>query len=86
VDEDALSLVLLEGKLAGAALDVHQAEGDNNVSPLADLPNVVLTPHIGAMTIDSQREIGRRIIAIVDDFASGARNTPDNIPEGIQTL
>jgi phosphoglycerate dehydrogenase-like enzyme len=69
VDEDALSLVLREGKLAGAALDVHQAEGDNKISPLADLPNAVLTPHIGAMTIDSQREIGRRILDIIDNFA-----------------
>lgn len=86
VNEDALNLALREEKLAGAALDVHQAEGDNKISPLADLPNVVLTPHIGAMTIDSQREIGRRIIAIVDDFSSFARNPSGTISESIQTL
>lgn len=68
VDEVALSEVLRRGDLAGAALDVHQAEGDNHISPLADLPNAILTPHIGAMTIDSQQEIGRRIVRIIDDF------------------
>lgn len=69
VDEDALRYELTTGgRLRGAALDVHQAEGEGKVSPLADLPNVILTPHIGAMTIDSQREIGRRVVEIVDNF------------------
>ncbi len=69
VDETALYHALVtEGGLAGAGLDVHQNEGEGKVSPLAELPNVVLTPHIGASTIDSQREIGERIIEIVDSF------------------
>lgn len=68
VDEVALGEVLRRGDLAGAALDVHQAEGDNQISPLADCPNAILTPHIGAMTIDSQQEIGRRIVDIIDNF------------------
>ena len=71
VDEQALYQTLkTERGLAGAALDVHQEEGEGKISPLAGLPNVVLTPHIGAMTIDSQREIGRRVIEIVDAFLS----------------
>jgi D-3-phosphoglycerate dehydrogenase len=69
VDETALGEALRQGKLAGAALDVHQREGENCISSLADLDNVVLTPHIGAMTVDSQREIGRKILEIIDDFA-----------------
>lgn len=69
VDEVALSEVLSRGDLAGAALDVHQTEGDNQISPLADCPNAILTPHIGAMTIDSQQEIGRRIVGIIDNFS-----------------
>jgi phosphoglycerate dehydrogenase-like enzyme len=68
VDEGALYQALREGRLAGAALDVHVEEGEGKISPLARLPNVVLTPHIGAMTIDSQREIGRRVVEIVDGF------------------
>ena len=70
VDEDALLRELVSGaRLIGAALDVHQREGEGKISPLAGLPNVVLTPHIGASTLDSQRAIGREVIAIVDSFA-----------------
>lgn len=69
VDEEALYLELAEGKrLRGAALDVHEHEGEGNLSPLANLTNVILTPHIGAMTRDAQREIGCRINHIVDAF------------------
>jgi len=70
VDEAALLQALTQpGGLAGAALDVHIQEGEGCLSPLAELPNVVLTPHIGATTIDSQREIGQQIVAAIDDFA-----------------
>lgn len=71
VDEAALLAALQEGHIAGAALDVHEREGEGVISPFADLPNVVLTPHIGAMAVDSQREIGMRVIEIVDAFTSG---------------
>ncbi len=71
VNEEALRQALSAGgRLGGAALDVHQAEGEGKVSPLAELPNVILTPHIGASTIDSQREIGRRVVEIIDTFAA----------------
>jgi D-3-phosphoglycerate dehydrogenase len=71
VDEKSLYLALTRGdRLQGAALDVHKAEGEGKISPLAELPNVILTPHIGAMTIETQREIGRRILATVNTFAA----------------
>ena len=70
VDEEALFHELTEGKrLGGAALDVHEKEGEGTMSPFTDLPNVVLTPHIGAMAIDSQQEIGRRLLELVASFA-----------------
>jgi D-3-phosphoglycerate dehydrogenase / 2-oxoglutarate reductase len=69
VDENALLEALRDGRLAGAGLDVHVREGEGHVSPLADLPNVILTPHIGAATIDAQREIGRIVVDIVDRFS-----------------
>lgn len=69
VDEHALYKALVDGRLSGAALDVHKEEGDGKISPLASLSNVLLTPHIGAGTRDSQREIGERIIEIVTDFS-----------------
>ena len=75
LEEAALAKALSEGGgLAGAALDVHQQEGENKASPLAGLANVVLTPHIGAMTVDTQREIGRRIVDIIDEYPAGIRS------------
>lgn len=74
VDETALAEALRAGdRLRGAALDVHVAEGDGKVSPLAGLPNVVLTPHVGAMTVDAQREIGREVVRIIETFESDRR-------------
>jgi phosphoglycerate dehydrogenase-like enzyme len=72
VDEAALYQELTTpGRLAGAGLDVHAAEGEGKISQLAELDNVVLTPHIGASTIDTQRQIGERVLEIVrDDLAT----------------
>lgn len=70
VDEAALYQALAEGRLAGAALDVHQAEGEGKISPMAEFKNVILTPHIGASTYDSQKEIGDIIIETIDAFTA----------------
>ncbi len=67
VDEAALLESLRSGRVAGAGLDVHEREGEGNISALAGEPNVLLTPHIGAATIDSQREIGRIIERLIDE-------------------
>lgn len=76
VDERALHEALLRGgPPAGAGLDVHESEGEGRISPLAGLPNVVLTPHIGATTVDTQREIGERILEIVGTFATRRSGT-----------
>ncbi|MCP3920573.1 MAG: hydroxyacid dehydrogenase, partial [bacterium] len=67
VIDQALFDALHSGHLAGAGVDVHELEGEGEISPLATLPNVILTPHMGAGTIDSQRRIGERVIAIVTE-------------------
>ena len=68
VNEMALYEALAEGRLGGAGMDVHQKEGEGKVSPLAEFKNVILTPHIGASTVDSQREIGEIILEYVEAF------------------
>jgi len=55
VDEEALSRVLQEGCLSGAALDVFTKEPYNG--PLAKLDNVILTPHIGSYAVESRVEM-----------------------------
>jgi D-3-phosphoglycerate dehydrogenase / 2-oxoglutarate reductase len=68
VDEGALHDALTSGRLRGAALDVHQREGKGQISPLARLPNVILTPHIGASTVETQEQIGVRVVEIIEAF------------------
>lgn len=47
IDDDALMQALREGKLAGAALDVFSQEPLPSDSPLYDVPNLIMTPHVG---------------------------------------
>ncbi|HTD94249.1 MAG TPA: phosphoglycerate dehydrogenase [Chitinophagaceae bacterium] len=65
VDLDALRKSLIEGALSGAAIDVFPWEpeknGDRFQSPLQDLPNVILTPHIGGSTEEAQQNIGEDV-------------------------
>jgi D-3-phosphoglycerate dehydrogenase len=62
VDHVSLRDALTSGHLAGAAVDVFPAEpkgrGDEFVSELRGLPNVILTPHIGGSTEEAQSDIG----------------------------
>lgn len=55
VDEKALAQALKEGKLGGAALDVFEAEPltESGASPFAGISNLILTPHIAGVTIES---------------------------------
>jgi D-3-phosphoglycerate dehydrogenase len=57
VDEAALHAALAQGRIAGAGLDVYTTEPCTD-SPLFDLPNVVVTPHLGASTDEAQERAG----------------------------
>jgi D-3-phosphoglycerate dehydrogenase / 2-oxoglutarate reductase len=57
VDETALYNALKEGAIAGAALDVFEEEPTTR-SPIFSLPNVVVTPHLGASTAEAQDRAG----------------------------
>jgi D-3-phosphoglycerate dehydrogenase len=65
VDIDALTESLTEGRLSGAAIDVFPLEpeknGDQFITPLQHLPNVLLTPHIGGSTEEAQQNIGEDV-------------------------
>lgn len=68
IDEDALYDAIKNGKLGGAALDVFEVEPATS-HKLAELDNVILTPHMGAMTKEAQalaaNVIGEKIIQIL---------------------
>jgi len=68
IDEEALYDAIKNGNLGGAALDVFEKEPATD-SPLATLPNVILTPHIGAQTKEAQslaaNVIAEKIIQIL---------------------
>jgi D-3-phosphoglycerate dehydrogenase len=62
VDEAALVDALRSGHMAGAALDVFSDEPLPEDSSLRSFPNVVLTPHIAASTVEAQRDVGTQIV------------------------
>jgi D-3-phosphoglycerate dehydrogenase len=65
IELNDLRKVLESGQLAGAAVDVFPQEpeknGDRFESPLQNLPNVILTPHIGGSTEEAQQNIGEDV-------------------------
>ena len=75
IDEQALYKALKEGKIAGAALDVYadepKSEGAEFKSKLKELDNVVLSSHLGASTIEAQRETSTEIARVVSGYLLG---------------
>lgn len=65
VDLEALRKAIIEEAIGGAAIDVFPWEpeknGDRFQTPLQDLPNVILTPHIGGSTEEAQQNIGEDV-------------------------
>lgn len=86
VDIHALHLALKSGHLSGAALDVFPVEPKSRDealdSPLRGMPNVILTPHIGGSTQESQENIGREVAEkLVSYLQTGATKGSVNFPE-----
>ena len=89
VDHNALREHLLSGHIAGAAVDVFaeepKAAGEPFSSGLQNLPNVILTPHIGGSTEEAQQDIGRFVAGKLREYATTGTSTMSvNLPQ-VQT-
>ena len=71
MDEKALLEALASSRLGGAALDVRETEPPTAGSGLENLSNVILTPHIGAFTMEAQQRTFEAVATDVDLLLSG---------------
>ena len=83
---DALAEAIRGGRIGGAAVDVFPVEPKGNaeafVSPLQNLPNVILTPHIGGSTLEAQENIGLEVAAKLVRYSdNGSTLSAVNFPE-----
>ena len=80
VDEVALAELLKSGHVAGAAFDVF-AEEPATENPLFNLPNVVVTPHLGAATTEAQENVALQVAEQMSDYLlTGAVTNALNMP------
>ena len=80
VDEAALVDSIRSGHVAGAALDVFESEPPVG-NPLLELPEVVVTPHLGASTTEAQEKVAQQIAEQMSDYLlGGAVNNALNMP------
>jgi D-3-phosphoglycerate dehydrogenase / 2-oxoglutarate reductase len=85
VDHSALRRHIESGHLGGAAVDVFPREprgrGEEFVSELRGLPNVILTPHVGGSTEEAQQDIGEFVAGKLRDFlTAGTTSLSVNLP------
>lgn len=86
VDIPALHAALSKGSLRGAAIDVFPVEPASAAhtfeSPLRELDNVILTPHVGGSTVEAQRNLGVEVSEKLRDYLMlGAVRGSVNLPE-----
>ena len=80
IDEAALVEALRSGHVAGAALDVFEIEPATE-NPLFNLPNVVVTPHLGASTSEAQENVALQVAQQMSDYLlTGAVQNALNMP------
>jgi D-3-phosphoglycerate dehydrogenase / 2-oxoglutarate reductase len=81
VNETDLVEAIKSGQVAGAALDVYETEPLPAPHPLRELPQVIMTPHLGASTEEAQENVGIEVAeAITDYLLFGAVRNAVNLP------
>ncbi len=83
VDEQALCAALDRGHLAGAALDVFDPEPPSPDNPLLHRDDVIATPHIAGVTVESRERMWRMAVSMALQVWNGEK--PDHIvnPEAL---
>ena len=79
------------GQIAGAALDVFELEPLGADSPLRSCPQIILTPHLGASTIEAQEKVAEdvalQVLEVLSDLpARYAVNAPMIPPKDLEFL
>lgn len=77
IDEEALADLIEVGRIAGAGLDVFEAEPTINAK-LLELDNVVLLPHMGSATVEGRTAMGEKVLINIQAYADGHR-PPDRV-------
>ena len=85
VDLEALANAMVNGHIGGGAIDVYPWEpeknGDKFQTPLQNIPNVILTPHIGGSTEEAQQNIGEDVSMKLFNFLEkGITNGSHTVP------
>ncbi len=81
IDEVALVNAIKEGKIAGAAIDVFEQEPPPPDHPLLQLEEVIVTPHLGASTVEAQEFVAVDVAQQIVDFFQGLPpSSPVNLP------
>jgi len=81
VDEQALAEAVKSGKVGGFAFDVFSKEPPDPSNPLLDLPNSVITPHLGASTEEAQIKVAIDVAEQIADVLQGRpARTAVNLP------
>jgi len=81
VNEADLVQAIKSGQVAGAALDVYEQEPLPKEFALRDLPQVIMTPHLGASTEEAQENVGIEVAEAITDFLlHGAVRNAVNLP------
>jgi len=81
INEADLVVAVKSGKVAGAALDVYDTEPLPEDAELRKLPQVVMTPHLGASTKEAQESVGLEVAEAVTDYlVNGTIRNAVNMP------